>query len=150
MNKLSQLLQSLNRLLQWLAPKRAAGNGLGLGANSPINEARVHASAVGRESHNAADFLVTASRVMRQKVVDRARLLNSQKPSSQWRDVLILDELLGVLSKTNARSAQVAEMQVFLKVKDDEIAAALNVSARTVKREAAMARAWLKNERKGD
>ena len=55
-------------------------------------------------------------------------------------------ELLGRLAKFDARAVRVTEMRVFLGLSEEEIAEALQISTRTVKRDWALAKAWLKAE----
>jgi RNA polymerase sigma factor (TIGR02999 family) len=103
-------------------------------------------------------FLAFASRVMRQVLIDYARRRRTQKRGDfQHRvtldeslvtetptiDLLILDEALSDLESMDARQARIAEMRIFAGLTVDEIAAVLNLSSRTVKRDWVMARAWL-------
>jgi RNA polymerase sigma factor (TIGR02999 family) len=103
-------------------------------------------------------FLSLASRVMRQVLIDYARRRRSAKRGdSPCRitlaediaivtpnmELLALDEALGQLQHLDARQARIVEMRVFGGLTVDEIATVLEISARTVKREWMMARAWL-------
>jgi RNA polymerase sigma-70 factor (ECF subfamily) len=58
-------------------------------------------------------------------------------------DVLAIDEALTRLAKFDARQARVLELHFFAGLPFDEIAVELGVSARTVKSDWTMARAWL-------
>jgi RNA polymerase sigma factor (TIGR02999 family) len=58
-------------------------------------------------------------------------------------DVLAVDEALSRLAVLDARQAQVLELHFFGGLTFEEIAATLEVAERTVKRDWAMARAWL-------
>jgi RNA polymerase sigma factor (TIGR02999 family) len=58
-------------------------------------------------------------------------------------DVLALDEALAHLETLDARQARVVEMRFFAGLELDEIAIALDVSPRTVKRDWQKARAFL-------
>jgi RNA polymerase sigma-70 factor, ECF subfamily len=58
-------------------------------------------------------------------------------------DVLTVNDALNRLATLDPRQAQVMEMHVFAGLTFDEIAAELEVSSRTIKRDWSMARAWL-------
>ena len=60
-----------------------------------------------------------------------------------------LDDALTALAAVDARKAEVIELRFFGGLSVDETAAALNVSAETVLREARAARAWLRRELSG-
>jgi RNA polymerase sigma factor (TIGR02999 family) len=62
------------------------------------------------------------------------------------RTVLDLDQALERLSNLDERQAQIVEMRFFAGLSEEEIASALCLSTRTIKREWAMARAWLRGE----
>ena len=108
-------------------------------------------------------FLATASRLMREILVDyaRARLaarrggaarhqvtLDEALFAGQSRplDVPALDEALKRLARLNPRHSQAVEMHFFGGMTFQEIAEVLGVSERTVKRDWAMAHAWLRDE----
>jgi RNA polymerase sigma factor (TIGR02999 family) len=96
---------------------------------------------------------------MRQILVDHARRRHADKrggrvtivsvddvspvtqPSSV--DVLALDQALGALSGIDDRQCRVVELRFFAGLNIDETAEALGVSAATVEREWALAKAWL-------
>jgi RNA polymerase sigma-70 factor, ECF subfamily len=58
-------------------------------------------------------------------------------------DVLALDQALDALSARDARQCRVVELRFFAGLNIDETAQAIGVSAATVEREWAMAKAWL-------
>jgi len=128
-----------------------------------VHEAYLKLRTWAESFQNEQHFLATASNVMRQILVDRARTRLARKrgariepisvsmndPAQQSPnviEVLLLDELLARLAEFDPRAAQVTEMRVFLGLSEDEIAADLGVSSRTVKRDWATAAAWLKAE----
>jgi RNA polymerase sigma factor (TIGR02999 family) len=103
-------------------------------------------------------LLALASRVMRHVLVDYARhrsaikrtdfrcrveLSEDNAPAAPDADLLVLEEAMKDLEKMDARQARIVELRVFAGLTIDEIAALLNISARTVKRDWVMARAWL-------
>jgi RNA polymerase sigma factor (sigma-70 family) len=61
-------------------------------------------------------------------------------------DVLALDEALERLKALNPRQAGVVECRFFAGMSLDETAAALGISNATVRRDWALARAWLNRE----
>jgi RNA polymerase sigma factor (TIGR02999 family) len=109
-----------------------------------------------------AHFLAVASRAMRCLLVDHARAKRTGKRGrdfqvialdnsvligdQDWPKLLILNEALDRLAGWDARQCQVVEMRFFGGLTEDEIAAILNVSVRTVKRDWEHARAWLRAE----
>jgi len=108
---------------------------------------------------NRAHFYAIAARAMRQLLVDLARHRQAAKRGGDWArttlsgkqvpaevrldEVLALDELLGRLDE---RQRQVVEYRFYGGLTEDEIAAVLGVSTRTVQREWMKARAWLYRE----
>lgn len=102
-------------------------------------------------------FLAIAARVMRRVLVDHARrraaskrdphrLLTgwpSGRPDSDPLDLLSLEEALSRLAVMDERVARVVELRYFGGLEVEEAAEVLGVSARTVKRDWRLARAWL-------
>jgi RNA polymerase sigma factor (TIGR02999 family) len=104
-------------------------------------------------------FFALAATLMRQILVDHVRRQHADKrggrvtfvsvddvspivqPSSV--DVLALDEALGALSSIDDRQCRVVELRFFAGLSIDEAAEVLGVSAATVEREWALAKAWL-------
>ena len=64
----------------------------------------------------------------------------------QSEQVLAVDEALARLSKLDPQQAQIIEMRYFGGLTVEEAAEALGISPRTVKRDWAMAKAWLRSE----
>jgi RNA polymerase sigma factor (TIGR02999 family) len=69
----------------------------------------------------------------------------ASRPQSQV-DILAVDEALTQLAAFAPRQAKILELHFFSGLTFDEIAIQLNVSARTIKRDWTMARAWLHGE----
>jgi RNA polymerase sigma factor (TIGR02999 family) len=119
---------------------------------------------------NRAHFYAAAAEAMRRILVDHARSKATQKrggdearraavrlsglpdPSSAEESAgfLILDEAISRLETVDAQSAAVVRLRYFAGLEIDETAAALGVSAPTVKRAWTFARAWLKHSLEQD
>ncbi len=109
--------------------------------------------------NNRTHFFALAARLMRQILVDHARRQHAEKrggrvtilnvddvspvarPSSV--DVLALNEALDALASIDGQQCRVVELRFFAGLNIDEAAEALGVSAATVEREWALAKAWL-------
>jgi RNA polymerase sigma factor (TIGR02999 family) len=108
------------------------------------------------------DFLRVSAVTIRRILVDRVRAQMACKRGSGQhplelddamdfevdnpREVLQVHEALGVLAELNPRLAQVVECKFFAGFNEAETAEALGISERTVQREWALARAWLRKE----
>ncbi len=106
-----------------------------------------------------AHFLAITARVMRRVVVDHIRERTALKRGGGRPYVTLLPDLVGVeqepetligidaalsaLGEFNERLMQVAECRLFGGLSEEETAAALGVSVRTVQRDWQRARAWL-------
>jgi RNA polymerase sigma factor (TIGR02999 family) len=104
-------------------------------------------------------FFRMAGRLMRRILVDYARQRNATKRAHDRPPVpldeaifistedlttaLIVDEVLIELAAVSPRPAQVVEMRFFAGMSEEEIAYALGVAVRTIRRDWLMARAWL-------
>ncbi len=111
---------------------------------------------------NRAHFFGTAAHLMREILVDHARLRTAKKrggpqqqvtldealvPSQEKSiDILALHEALERLAVFDGRQGRIVELHFFGGLSFEEIALVLHSSERTVKREWIMARAWLKQE----
>lgn len=109
-----------------------------------------------------AHFFATASIVMRRVLVDHARARGAGKrpdgklkvelndflaaQSPRLDQILMLDEALTRLSQMDARQGKLVEMIYFGGLTEEEAAAVLGISVRTVKRDWSSARAWLQAE----
>ena len=107
-------------------------------------------------------FLGIAARLMRRVLVDHARARNFQKRGGELQRVTLdeavagvseldfnllgLDRALEALAVVDQRKARVIEMRFFGGMTVDETAAALQVSADTVKRDWRLAKLWLLRE----
>jgi RNA polymerase sigma factor (TIGR02999 family) len=121
-----------------------------------IDQRRVH-------WQNRAHFYGVAAQVMRRILVDQARARNAEKRGAGWDrvtligdktpnggsrdiDVLALDGALERLAALDAQQERIVELRYFGGLTLDETAEVIGISTATVKREWAIARAWLRAE----
>ena len=111
---------------------------------------------------NRAHFFGIAAQAMRRIVIDHARARQRIKRGGVQQavtldeamiagkslsiDVLALDEALTRLEKLDERQARIVELRYFAEMSVEETAEVTGLSPATVKREWAMARAWLHSE----
>jgi RNA polymerase sigma factor (TIGR02999 family) len=122
-----------------------------------VHESYLKLGRAAMAAHDRAHFLAIAARAMRQVLVDQARDRKAAKrgggawdrttlTDGAWvgefdpDNMLALDDALG---KLEPRQRQVVECRFFGGMEEQEIAAALGVSERTVHRDWIKARAWL-------
>ena len=117
------------------------------------------------EWQNRAQFFGVAAQAMRRVLVDHARAQHAEKrgggvqqvtlndanqpasaESDHSMDVLALHEALDKLAKLDPDQARLVELRYFGGLSIEETAESLGVSPATVKREWAVARAWLRRE----
>lgn len=117
------------------------------------------------EFRNRIHFLATAARAMRRILVDYARERHAQKrgggaeriglddaglvADDRAEEFLALDESLERLSRVNERLSQVVEYRFFGGLSEEEIAEAMGITARTVRRDWLKARGWLLRDLEG-
>jgi RNA polymerase sigma factor (TIGR02999 family) len=114
------------------------------------------------EWRQRAQFFAMAAQIMRRILVDASRARGALKrggnalkvnldetavlSSAPQRSILALDEALAAFSKVAPRQAKVVELRYFGGLTEEEIVAALNISARTVRRDWDLAKGWLLRE----
>ena len=107
-------------------------------------------------------FFAIGATVMRRILVDHARKVQSLKRGGGWEkkqlhddvtfelsrdeDVVALDDLLHRLHHLNPRQAKIVELRFFGGMTMREIAAEMKLGLRTVEKEWAMSRAWMRRE----
>ena len=133
------------------------GGGHTLQTTALVHEAYLKLAGGGTVSATSrAHFLAIAARAMRQVLVDYARRRKAAKrgggvisvtlgdeatpPDTSAEDILALDE---ALQQLDPRQRQVIECRFFGGMEEKDIAEALGVSERTVRRDWVKARAWL-------
>lgn len=111
------------------------------------------------EWQDRAHFFAVSSNVMRRILVDYARAEITEKRGGELQkveldeavsfsketqiDLLELNDALEKLAELDQRQSQIVEMRFFGGLSVEETAEVLKVSTRTIKREWAMAKAWL-------
>ena len=109
-----------------------------------------------------AHFYAAAAQAMRRILVDHARARGRRKRGGRRgkvpldavdlavhddpAEILSVDEAVRRLEKRDRRLAEVVHLRFFAGLSEEETAGALGVSARTVRRDWVLARAWLQRE----
>jgi len=115
-----------------------------------------------RDWRDRAHFFGVAAAIMRRILVDHARKRGAQRRGSgaahvsldeataaaadSPEELIALDDALARLGALDQRQERIVELRFFTGLSVEETAVALGISARTVKREWAVARAWLRAE----
>lgn len=138
-----------------------------LQATALVNEAYIRLAG-GKDVNweSRAHFIGVAAQVMRRLLVDHARQRHAGKRgggeervdfdenlgvpdrgAQQW---LTVDQALDRLARFDARQSRIVELRYFGGLSVPETALVLGISEKTVKRDWAMARAWLRRELEGN
>ena len=158
-----QLFAHLYGELQRLAKSQLRrGRGAQLQTTELVHEAFMKLCQADRLSANdRSHFFAIAASAMRQILVDHFRRAASQKrgedrnetldeamlkPAADGAAVLAIDEALSRFAELDARAAHIVELKFFGGMTETEIAAALDISIRTVSGDWRRARAWLNRE----
>jgi RNA polymerase sigma factor (TIGR02999 family) len=153
--------EELHRIAQ--RQLRSAACGYTLNTTALVHEAYLKLAAGSCQTFaDRAHFFAVAARAMRQIVIDYARRHRTAKRGGAWNrlpleeaeiaveeraEMLIaLDEALSRLFAMNERLGRVVECRFFGGMTEEETAAALDVTDRTVRRDWTKARLWLYNE----
>jgi len=121
-----------------------------------VHEAYLKLAGHAPRAQDRAHLLAIAAHAMRQVLVDQARQRRAAKRGPDWVRTTISDALSSsdldsesllalndALERLDPRQRQVVECRFFAGLNDDEIAEALGVTTRTVRRDWVKARAWL-------
>ncbi|MEM1186751.1 MAG: ECF-type sigma factor [Planctomycetota bacterium] len=128
-----------------------------------VNELYVRLFGEGRTTdwENRRHFFMTASRAMRDIIVERARRATTLKRGGAMNrvplqedniaaedpaHVIVIHETLLVLDRIRPRAVQVVQLRYFAGMTEEEAARIMGVSKATVKREFALARGWLREK----
>ena len=107
-------------------------------------------------------FFAMSATLMRRILVDHARASQARKRGNGWDavslneailpsperapEILALDEALNKLASFDERQSKIVELRFFAGMSEDEAGNVLGISARTVKRDWRIAKAWLFKE----
>jgi RNA polymerase sigma-70 factor (ECF subfamily) len=127
-----------------------------------VNEAWLRLGGGQASWENRSHFFGAAARAMRRILVDHARQRSAQKRRRDQQvtlepeaigaaeppgdEVIAVDEALERLAALDPRQAEIVELRYFVGLSIPDTAAALGISPATVKRDWALARAWLHRE----
>lgn len=116
----------------------------------------------GDEWKSRREFLGLAARAMHDVLVEEARRKASLRRGGAWgradltdltlpaeaspEALIALDEALAKLARTQPRKAEMVRLRFFVGLSEDEIASAMDVSVRTVRRDWRFVRAWMYDE----
>jgi RNA polymerase sigma factor (TIGR02999 family) len=111
---------------------------------------------------NRAQFVGVAGQLMRRLLVDHARgrhalkrgipvtlneeICNRAAGADQTEEILAVDEILARLAELDPQQARIVELRYFGGLSVEETAEAMAISPRTVKRDWAMAKGWMKGQ----
>ena len=162
---LDELMPLVYNDLRRLAKRYIRGqrDGHTLQTTALVNEAYLRLIDSSRVNwHDRNHFYAISAGLIRRILIDFARAKNSLKrgggqikitldeqidvPSEKAADLIALDEALENLAKLNSRQSQIVELRYFGGLSEEEIAETLKISARTVRRDWNVARAWLYRE----
>jgi RNA polymerase sigma factor (TIGR02999 family) len=145
---------------------RGERHGHTLQSTALVNEVYLRlAGQVPGDIDNRAHFFGVAAHLMRQILVDYARGQHAAKRDGGCRvelnesvhpvhttdlDLLALDEALTQLAELDADQCRIVELRYFGGLSIESVATVIGVSPATVKREWAVARAWLSRELSGN
>jgi RNA polymerase sigma factor (TIGR02999 family) len=127
-----------------------------------VHDALIRLLGSAPDMESRSHFLGLAARAMRQVLVDRARRRQALKRGGAWErttlgdvagaagvspeELIALDDALTRLGAQDPRLRDVVQYRYFGGLNDQEIAATLGVTERTVQRDWQRARAWLHAE----
>jgi RNA polymerase sigma factor (TIGR02999 family) len=111
---------------------------------------------------NRAQFVGVAAQLMRRILVDHARgrralkrgipvtmneeIFQRAAGADHTEEILAVDEILGRLAELDPQQARIVELRYFAGLSVEETAEAMAISPHTVKRDWAMAKAWMKTQ----
>ena len=156
-----QVYEELRRLAR--RSMRSQGREHTLQPTALVHEAYLKLSrSPGLDASDRSRFLALAARAMRQILVDHARAKATQRRGEQpvrvelaeeagatpppAIDLLALDEALERLGALDERLVRIVELRYLAGLTLEEVAATLGFSVPTVKRDTALAKAWLFRE----
>jgi RNA polymerase sigma factor (TIGR02999 family) len=160
-DKASESLSAVYKALRGLAHRQLKkSGGATLNTTALVHEAWLKlAHNARRDFESRAHFFAIAAKAMRQVVVDHARRRNALKrgrnqvpvssvlsnvgADSNVEELLAVDAVLSKLEVLDPRLARIVEWRFFAGLEEEEIAQALDVHIRTVRRDWRKARAFI-------
>jgi RNA polymerase sigma factor (TIGR02999 family) len=132
-------------------------------ATALVNEAYIRLTGIQDvDWQSRSHFFAVSATIMRRILVDHARATRATKRGIGWDavslndcilpsperapEIVALDEALKRLASLDQRQSKIVEMRFFAGMSEEETGNALGISARTVKRDWRIARAWLFKE----
>jgi len=163
---LSRLIPLVYRELHRLAEHYLRGERIDhtLQPTALVHEAYLRLAGQGHAGwRDHGQFIAVAAQLMRRILVDHARARCTRKrdrkqldrdvdvtevgvAGAQLEEILAVDEALGRLAELDLQQCRIVEMRYFAGLTVEETAASLRISPRTVKRNWAMASAWLRTQ----
>jgi RNA polymerase sigma factor (TIGR02999 family) len=142
---------------------RREAQGHSLQPTALVHEAYLQLTAIREiDWESRSHFFAVSATIMRRILVDHARASRARKRGGGWDavslndallpspqrapEILALDEALKRLEELDERQSKVVEFRFFAGMSEEEIGTALGISARTVKRDWRIAKAWLFKE----
>ena len=160
-----ELIPLVYRELRRIAVNQMSGerSSHSLQATALVHEAYIRLTGLTEiDWQNRSHFFAIAASLMRRILVEHARASQARKRGGEWdtvslnegtlpaperaSEILALDEALTRLAELDQRQSKIVEMRFFAGMSEEETGKALGVSARTVKRDWRIARAWLFKE----
>jgi len=162
-SRLFELLYDELRRMAGFHLRRERNPGHTLSATGLAHEAWFRMAEQSRTQwQNRGHFMAVASTMMRRILVNHELARRANKRDAELvpvtlsglehigvapdRDVVAVHEALLAFEEVDARAAKVVELRFFGGLENEEIAGALDISLATVKRDWALARAWLHRE----
>jgi RNA polymerase sigma factor (TIGR02999 family) len=158
----SEQTAALYEVLRDLAHRQLRkSNGVTLNTTAVIHEAWIKIARSTQHSFESrGHFLAVAAMAMRQVIVDYGRRRRAQRrgggqpattlsgigSETNVDELLAIDAALDKLAALDERLAKVVEFRFFAGLEEEEIAAALDVNVRTVRRDWRKARAFILSE----
>ncbi len=166
---LDRIVETLDDELRAVAHRQRVWNGAEVTVNTTAVVHEAYAKLAGRadalDLTDRAHFVRVAARAMRDVIVDYARAQSAQKRGGDARsgsldalaeggampaaasvdldEILSIDAALAQLAALDAETAQTVELRYFGGLTAEEVAEALGLSVRTVKRRWSVGQAWL-------
>jgi RNA polymerase sigma factor (TIGR02999 family) len=163
---LHELIPLVERELNRIARRCLAGerHARSVSATALVNEAFLRLVDLRRMAwHDRTHFFAMSARLMRRALVDMARSRQANKrgarsaritldeaaelaATARAAEIIRLDDAMRALAEVDERKSRIVELRFFGGLSAEETAEALGISAKTVLRDWAFAKAWLHRE----